>query len=187
MPIIKLLIIHSAALGWPVFLLFILSKLWQDPRCWNFKTQFWNSQERGQRRAKGTASDSLLLPRKSFPWVLPLSTADFPSCWALHLRAINANQHRFSTDNQNAHIMKSLPSLTLLLSERPEHALSSDHRSRFTLVQPGKEEVSHKPEWSYTENSLRKQPGSFRADQLPKAWWSLLPCLRERRLPVRRG
>lgn len=59
------LFIHLT-LGWPVSLLFILSKIWQDRRCWNFKTQFWNSQK-GQRRAKDTASDSLLLPRKSFP------------------------------------------------------------------------------------------------------------------------
>ena len=181
------LFIHLT-LGWPISYSYS-PKIWQDHRCWNFKTQFWNSQK-GQSRAKDTASDSLL-PRKSFP----LS----PSF--LHSRTSPAAGHSTHDECKSTQIpqrwttrMPTLWNLFLLwlcFSPRgPEHDLGSDHRSRFILVQPRKEEMNHEAKSEVIQKTpLRKQPGIFRGqiNYLKHGDLCCALCKRGRLLPVRKS
>lgn len=142
---IKLLIIHSldfrlASLS-PIHTLQTLA----GPQVLKFQDPVLEFSE----RPKESKRHSIRQPPPS-PEILPIESflspqRDFPSCWALHLRAINANQHRFLNSEQPEcpHYEISSFSDSASLQRGPEHALGSDHRSRFTLVQPGKEEVSH--------------------------------------------
>ena len=151
---IKLLIIHSldfrlASLS-PIHTLQNLAGLqvlkFQDP------ILEFSERPKESKRQPLTASS---FPGNPSHWVLPLSTAGLPQLLGAP-PAINANQHRFLNSEQPEcpHYEISSFSDSASLQRGPEHALGSDNRSRFTLVQPQKEEMSHEAtEWSYTENS----------------------------------
>lgn len=173
---IKLFIIHSLDFRL-ANLLFILSKNLAGPQVLKFQDPILEFSE----RPKQSKGHSLWQPPP--PEIFPIESflspqQDFPSCWALHPWWMQINTDSSTVNNQNAHIMKSLPSLTLLLSKRTRAwpGLRSQ-KQIYSGTASKRRNESWSKEWSYTKNSPEETARHFqRADQLPKAWWSLL-CL----------
>lgn len=111
-------------------------------------------------------------------WVLPFSTAGLPQLLGTP-PMINANQHRFLNGEQPECPHYEISSFSDSASSKRTRACPGlrSQKQIYSGTASKTRNESWSQEWSYTENSPEETARHFqRADQLPKAWWSLL-CL----------